>query len=182
MTATDTLAELVRIDSVSSRPNAEIISYLSARCEAMGLAVRTLPYIDDAGDEKLNIIAVSQALSESPPAVELALVGHTDTVPYDPAWQDATNLSERDGNLYGRGACDTKGFIAAALTAVAGIDLKALRQPLALVFTADEELGLIGAKHLAANNAMQCRYAIVGEPTSLQPMRAGKANFWQKFE
>jgi acetylornithine deacetylase len=174
MTATETLAELVRIDSVSARPNAEIISYLIARCEAMRLAVRTLPYIDDAGNEKLNMIAASTTESASPPAVELALVGHTDTVPYDPAWQDATNLIERDGNLYGRGACDTKGFIAAALTAVAGIDLKALQHPLALVFTADEELGLIGAKHLAAANAMQCRYAIVGEPTSLQPMRAGK--------
>src|SRR4030095_13989707 len=105
MTATETLAELVRIDSVSSRPNAEILSCLIDRCAAMGLAVRTLPYVDDAGDQKLNMIA-SSIESASPPAVELALVGHTDTVPFDPAWQDATNLIERDGNLYGRGACD----------------------------------------------------------------------------
>jgi acetylornithine deacetylase len=52
--------------------------------------------------------------------------------------------------------------------------LRSLRQPLALVFTADEELGLIGAKHLATAQALLLRYAIVGEPTSLQPMRAGK--------
>jgi len=42
------------------------------------------------------------------------------------------------------------------------------------VFTADEEIGLIGAKRLADADALRVRYAIVGEPTSLQPMRAGK--------
>lgn len=179
MTAKETLAQLVRIDSVSARPNAEIISYLAGRCEALGLRVRRLPYTDDAGVEKLNLIALAGTGSNGPefteaPEIELALVGHTDTVPYDPLWKDATNLVEQDGKLYGRGACDTKGFIAAALTAVGDVDLRALQRPLALLFTADEELGLIGAKHLATAQALRLRYAIVGEPTSLQPMRAGK--------
>jgi acetylornithine deacetylase len=49
-----------------------------------------------------------------------------------------------------------------------------LRRPLALVFTADEEVGLIGAKRLAEKRPLRVRYSIVGEPTSLQPMRAGK--------
>src|SRR5882762_3398079 len=173
MTVKETLAQLVRINSVSARSNAEIISYLEHRCEAMGLHLRQLPYTDDAGIEKINLIAFAGA-SAAAPEVELALVGHTDTVPFDPSWTDATNLVERDGKLYGRGACDTKGFIAAALTAMESVDLKALQRPLALVFTADEELGLIGAKHLAAAQALHPRYAIVGEPTSLQPMRAGK--------
>jgi acetylornithine deacetylase len=52
--------------------------------------------------------------------------------------------------------------------------LKNLRRPLALVFTADEEIGLIGAKRLAEARAIHPHYAIVGEPTSLRPMRAGK--------
>lgn len=176
MTAKEALSQLVRIDSVSSRSNAEIITFLTSRCEALGLAVRLLPYVDGAGVEKLNLIAIAGAINEltKPAEVELALVGHTDTVPYDPAWQDATNLIEQDGKLYGRGSCDTKGFIAAALTAVESVDLKTLRRPLALVFTADEELGLVGAKQLVAAQALHARYAIVGEPTSLQPMRAGK--------
>ncbi|HLL70865.1 MAG TPA: M20/M25/M40 family metallo-hydrolase, partial [Pyrinomonadaceae bacterium] len=42
------------------------------------------------------------------------------------------------------------------------------------VFTADEEVGCLGAKRLAESRALKVRYAIVGEPTSLQPMRAGK--------
>src|ERR1700730_9877507 len=174
MTVKETLSQLVHIDSVSSRSNDEIISYLANRCEAFGMRLRHLPYIDNAGVEKLNLIAFAGADPVEAAAVELALVGHTDTVPYDPAWKDATNLVEQVGKLYGRGACDTKGFIAAALTALESVDLKALQRPLALVFTADEELGLIGAKHLARARALHPRYAIVGEPTSLQPMRAGK--------
>jgi hypothetical protein len=106
--------------------------------------------------------------------VELALVGHTDTVPFDPNWSEATNLTERDGKLYGRGSCDTKGFIAAALTAVETIDRAQLKKPLALIFTADEEIGLRGAKELAQSNFIHPRYSIVGEPTSLKPIRAGK--------
>jgi acetylornithine deacetylase len=174
MNVEQTLAELVSIDSVSSQSNRQIVDYLAGRCEALGLRARRFPYTDEFGVEKINLIALAGTDFSEQTEVELALVGHTDTVPYDPAWADATTLSERDGKLYGRGSCDTKGFIAAALTAVENIDLKACRRALGLVFTADEELGLIGAKRLAAARLLHPRYAIVGEPTSLQPMRAGK--------
>ena len=161
------LANLVRIDSVSTRSNAEIVAYLEQRCEALGFITRRFPYMDEHGVEKINLIALTHDVGE----VELALVGHTDTVPYDPNWSEATNLTERDGKLYGRGACDTKGFIAAALTAVENVKPN---KPLALVFTADEEVGLLGAKRLAQAKALSLRYSIVGEPTSLRPIRAGK--------
>ena len=175
MTVQETLAELVAIDSVSSRSNSRIVDYLSQRCDALGLPVKRFPYTDENGSEKINLIALAGTkFTEGPPEVELALVGHTDTVPYDPIWGDALRLTERDGKLYGRGACDTKAFIASVLTAIELIELKKLRQPLALIFTADEEIGLIGAKRLAEARAIHSRYAIVGEPTSLRPMRAGK--------
>ena len=162
-----TLADLVRIDSVSSRSNAEIVAYLEQRCEALGLKTRRYPYLDELGVEKINLVALTHDVAE----VELALVGHTDTVPYDPHWAEATNLTERDGKLYGRGSCDTKGFIAAALTAV---EATTISKPLALIFTADEEIGLRGAKQLAQAKPLRVRYSIVGEPTSLKPIRAGK--------
>jgi acetylornithine deacetylase len=173
MTVAETLKDLVAIDSVSQRSNAEIVSYLAARCEAAGLNVTRYPYIDDAGVEKINLIAQT-SVGDSTHSVELALVGHTDTVPYHPAWIEALRLTEKDGKLLGRGACDTKAFIAAALTAVEGLDLSEMIKSLALVFTADEEIGCLGAKRLALARAFTARYAIVGEPTSLQPMRAGK--------
>ena len=174
MTVQQTLSELVAIDSVSVRSNVEVAGYLTSRCEALGLKVKRFPYRDDNNVEKINLVALAGADFSTTPMVELALVGHTDTVPYDPNWNEATTLVERDGKLYARGACDTKGFIAAALTAVAEIGTRDLRCPLALVFTADEEIGLVGAKRLAQAKPMRARYSIVGEPTSLQPMRAGK--------
>ncbi|HEY0727155.1 MAG TPA: acetylornithine deacetylase [Pyrinomonadaceae bacterium] len=174
MTPQQTLSDLVRIDSVSSRSNAEIVEYLERRCEALKLKTQRFSYQDEQGLEKINLIALAGTDFSQNTNVEVALVGHTDTVPYDPNWAEATNLTERDGKLYGRGSCDTKGFIAAALTAVETLDPSRLNKPLALIFTADEEIGLRGAKHLAQIKPLRARYSIVGEPTSLQPIRAGK--------
>lgn len=169
-----TLAELVSIDSRSSLPNREVIEYAAARLEARDFRLRFFPYTDERGVEKVNIVAVAPHDTPDTEPIELALVGHTDVVPFDPAWTEALTLTERDGNLYGRGACDTKGFVAAALTAVEALDLSRLRRPLALVLTADEEVGCLGAKRLAEARPFAAHYSIVGEPTSLQPMRAGK--------
>lgn len=174
MTVEETLARLVSINSVSALSNAQIISYAASRAEALSMRVQLRPYTDSRGVEKTNMIATLGPTLSDTPLVELALVGHTDTVPFDAGWTEALRLTERDGKLYGRGACDTKGFIAAAITAIEAIDVKALRRPLALILTADEEVGCIGAKHLAEERAVQARYSIVGEPTSLQPIRAGK--------
>ncbi len=174
MPVEETLAELVSIDSVSSRSNTEIISYLATRCQAAGLAVKRFLHIDAAGIEKTNLVALAGAEFSDKLAIELALVGHTDTVPYDPTWTEALRLTAKDGKLFGRGACDTKAFIAATLTAIESTDLSQLKKPLALVFTSDEEIGCLGAKRLAEARPFAAQYAIVGEPTSLQPMRAGK--------
>jgi acetylornithine deacetylase len=174
MTIQDTLAQLVSIDSVSARSNKAIADYLSRRCEALGLRVWAFPYSDDDGIEKVNLIALAGTKLTESTSVELALVGHMDTVPYDAGWNEALTLTDRDGDLYGRGSCDTKGFIAAALTSVETLSLTRLRQPFALIFTADEEVGLLGAKRLAQSKPLRIRYSIVGEPTSLRPIRAGK--------
>jgi acetylornithine deacetylase len=174
MTVETTLADLVAIDSVSSRSNAEIIAYLKTRCAARGLSIKTYSHLDDLGVEKINLVARTEDSQTEVCATELALVGHTDTVPYDPNWNEALQLTERDGRLFGRGSCDTKAFIAAALTAIESFELAQLKKPLALVFTADEEIGCLGARRLAKAKPFTARYAIVGEPTSLQPMRAGK--------
>jgi acetylornithine deacetylase len=167
------LAELVAFDSTSSRSNVEFVEHLAARAEELGLGARLLPYTDERGVEKAQLVAVPRVLEDGG-EVELALVGHTDTVPFDPAWAEALTLTECEGRLYGRGACDTKGFIAAALAALAETDVERLARPLALVLTADEEVGCLGAKRLAEGKFFRARHAVVGEPTGLRPMRAGK--------
>ena len=171
MSVEATLAQLVAIDSTSSKSNGAIIELALARAVAAGMRARVTSYRDDRGVEKFQMLAFAPSETEE---VELALVGHTDTVPFEASWAEALALTEREGKLYGRGACDTKGFIAAALTAIEETDVRALRRPLALVLTADEEVGLIVAKRLAESKPFRARHAVVGEPTSLQPVRAGK--------
>ncbi|WP_257455063.1 acetylornithine deacetylase [Archangium lipolyticum] len=166
-----TLSELIALDTTSSRPNTPLVDLAQGRLVEAGFRVERVPYRDGAGVEKVNLVAVKGGGGEERAA--LALVGHTDCVPYDTAWTDALRLTERDGKLYGRGACDTKGFIACALHAVTHYT-GPLRAPLMVLLTADEELGCEGAKHLVTLGKGRARHAIVGEPTSLVPVRAHK--------
>jgi acetylornithine deacetylase len=162
------LAELVKVDSTSSKSNAPMLDLLEPRLVALGFATERHQYQDDAGLPKANLLAT---LGDGLP--ELALVGHTDCVPFDPSWTEALTLLERDGKFFGRGACDTKAFIACALTA-AERNKSRLKKPLLLAFTADEEVGCLGAKKLLEAGKGRARHAIVGEPTQLQPIRANK--------
>ena len=150
------LRELVAINSVSSISNRPVIDFVKAR---LSLAATEISYVDANGVEKVNCVF---GACDAP----LALVCHTDTVPFD------EKLSARcDGDkVWGRGSCDTKGFLAAAITALVGANAT----DVSLVLTADEEVGCVGAKHLLAHRAISPRFAIVGEPTSVQPIRAGK--------
>ncbi|MET0406460.1 MAG: M20/M25/M40 family metallo-hydrolase, partial [Cystobacter sp.] len=166
-----TLTELVAVDTTSSLPNAPLVELARQKLEPVGFQVELVPYRDEAGVEKTNLIAMWGGSLGDPAA--LALVGHTDCVPYDAAWTDALRLTEREGRLYGRGACDTKGFIACALHAVTHL-ARPPSAPLMVLLTADEELGCEGAKQLVSLGKGRARHAIVGEPTRLVPVRAHK--------
>lgn len=162
------LAQLVAIDSTSTRSNVPVLDVLEPRLLALGFRTQRQRYGDEVGIERANLIAT---LGEGLP--ELALVGHTDCVPYDPSWREALTLTERDGKLYGRGSCDTKAFVACAVLAAEEAARRATK-PLMLCFTADEEIGCVGAKRLVEGAIGKSRRAIVGEPTSLMPVRANK--------
>jgi acetylornithine deacetylase len=168
------LADLVGIPSPSAVSNRPVIEYAVRFLRSRGWETTILPYFDGRGVEKLNLVAVTPAGSGTPMRAELALVGHTDTVPWDATWHEATTMNVRDGRLFGRGACDMKGFIAAAFAAISDLRMETLSKPLAVVLTADEEVGCVGAKQLCSLQTIKPRYAIVGEPTSLRPVRAGK--------
>ena len=162
------LNDLVAIDSTSTRSNLPVIDALEHRLVALGFSCERQRYVDEAGVEKANLLA---RLGSGLP--EVALVGHTDCVPFDTGWSEALRLTERDGKLFGRGACDTKAFIACAMTAAERV-LPRLRQPVLLIFTADEELGCLGAKKLVEANLGRTKRAVIGEPTQLRPIRASK--------
>jgi acetylornithine deacetylase len=167
-----TLAELVAVDTTSSRTNVPLVDLVAPRLEAAGFALERQRYRDEAGVEKVNLVAVKGGREGRPAG--LALVGHTDCVPYDAAWTEALTLTEREGRLYGRGACDTKAYIACALSAGMAADPASLREGLMLVLTADEEVGCVGVKRIVDARLGVARRAIVGEPTSLTPVRGHK--------
>jgi acetylornithine deacetylase len=163
------LKALVAVDSTSARSNLPVIELLEREARAAGFDTRRLEWIDAAGVEKANLIC--RRGPDQPGG--LALVGHTDCVPFDAEWSEALSGEVRDGLLYGRGAADTKAFLAAALVAARGAGAAAAH-PLTLLFTADEEVGCLGAKQLLAEGRIHPRHAIVGEPTGLTPVRAHK--------
>jgi len=173
------LRRLVAIPSVSSpdarfdqsnRGVAELVAEWAAQ---LGFAVRieAVPGVDG----KVNLIAT---LGEGGDG--LVFSGHTDTVPYNAErWtDDPFELTERDGNLYGLGTADMKGFFAAALHAVARFEPGVLRRPITLLGTADEESTMAGARALAEKGESLGRYAIIGEPTNLAPIRKHKGVFY----
>jgi acetylornithine deacetylase len=170
--AAEILVNLVSIPSVSSMRNRPVIEYALRYLDESDWLAKMHCYHDGTGTEKLNLVAMTKHnFSE---VAELTLVCHTDTVPFDPAWNEAVHPVVRDGRVYGRGSCDVKGFLACALEALSQVDVTRLSRPLALVLTADEEVGCVGAKYLAGNGAIKSRYLIIGEPTGLTPVRAGK--------
>jgi acetylornithine deacetylase len=162
------LQALIAIDSTSSRSNHAVLDFLEEEVRALGFEVRRMRWRDDEGVEKGNLVC--RKGPDRPGG--LALVGHTDCVPYDPAWEEALTGVVRDGRVIGRGSADTKGSIAAMVTAARRVTNPPA--PLWLLFTSDEEVGCQGAKQLLAEGRVRPRWAIVGEPTSLAPVRAHK--------
>ena len=172
------LRELVAIPSPSAISNLPVLQWVAAYLEPLGWRIERLNWTDEAGIEKANLIAwpgnaTSDALTDAP--IDLAFVCHTDTVPYAANWSDALKLREVDCNLHGCGACDVKGPLACFLAAVAMVESPSPR--VALILTADEEVGCKGMERLLASpqfGGLRIASAIVSEPTSLRPGVAGK--------
>ena len=115
--------------------------------------------------------------------------GHLDVVPIgDPEnWKHSPfGAEESDGKLWGRGACDMKGSVAAALEAIAAIQRSEVELEGKLVFqaVADEEVGgALGARYLVENSKF-CKNAdagICGEPTEFKLVIAAKGLIWPRI-
>lgn len=166
------LSRLIRIPSNSAVSNRPVVEYAADFLHSLGWTTRALPYRDPQQIEKVNLIAAPPGQNISAHVADLALMCHTDTVPFAPDWDRALDPFTTNEHLHGCGACDVKGFLACILAAVAAEPrfIDGLR----VVLTADEEIGCIGASHLLADNSLRPHRLIIGEPTSLHPARAGK--------
>jgi acetylornithine deacetylase len=178
----DMLARLISQPSISSaspewdRSNEPVVRTLAEWLEPMGFEVEVLDVPGMPG--KVNMIAT---LGRGPGG--LVLSGHTDTVPFDDKrWQsDPFRLTERDNRWYGLGTCDMKGFFPLAIEAAKTFVNEKLQQPLIILATADEESSMNGARALAEAGRPKARYAVIGEPTGLKPVRMHKGIMMERL-
>lgn len=172
-TAAEFLSQLVAFPTVSRDSNLALIDWVEAVLSGLGARCRRT-WNEDR--RKANLWA-----SFGPEgAGGVVLSGHTDVVPTDgQAWfSDPFRLSQREGRLYGRGSCDMKGFAAAVLAVLQRADLAALKKPLHLALSYDEEVGCLGVDRMiedALAHGIRPEYALIGEPTSMHIVSAHKS-------
>ena len=177
----DWLTRLIAFDTVSRHSNLALIDDVKAYCEQLGLTVDLT--FNDAKNKANLFVTVPAGKDADEINHGLVLSGHTDVVPVD--GQDWTSepftATIRGDKLYGRGACDMKGFIACALTllpqAVKLSNAGQLRRPLHLALSFDEEVGCLGAPLLLADlkaRGITPDHCIVGEPTNMAMVVAHK--------
>ncbi|PCI20354.1 MAG: acetylornithine deacetylase [Piscirickettsiaceae bacterium] len=172
------MAALIGTPSVSStnsfhdQSNLPVIHLLADWLENIGFSV-DIHYLPEQ-PTKANLIATLGSKYKG--AEGLILSGHTDTVPYDDKqWQqDPFKLTELDNNFFGLGSTDMKSFFAFAIATASQFKASDLKRPLTLLATADEESAMSGAQSLTKEQLEHAKYAVIGEPTSLIPVRMHK--------
>lgn len=163
------LADLVAFDTTSRNSNLELVAWVEAFLDRLGVEHERFPSPDGT---KANLFATIRGANGAT-GRGLILSGHTDVVPVDgQIWDsDPFRLERRDGRLYGRGTADMKGFLACCLASAASFAERPLAQPIHFAFSYDEEVGCTGVRGML--DALAARGAsfagcIVGEPTSLE--------------
>lgn len=172
LTPKEMLARLVSFNTESQRSNLELIHFCRDYLASHGVESTLVPSPDG---QKANLYATIGPKAEG----GVVLSGHTDVVPVaGQDWSsDPWTLTERDGKLYGRGACDMKGFDAIALALVPEMVAAPLKRPVHIALSYDEEVGCIGARDLTrAMNAagLKPSAVIVGEPSMMRVVTGHK--------
>ncbi|MBN9225744.1 MULTISPECIES: acetylornithine deacetylase [Legionella] len=171
MNTLDWLTKLIEFDTTSRNSN---LSLIEALANALNDYQINPILIHDSKGLKANLLA---SIPDRNGRFDggLILSGHTDVVPVDgQIWDsDPFRATVKDEKVYGRGACDMKGFIAVVMNLIPQLKTLHLEFPLHFAFSYDEEIGCLGAPDLI-EKMTQLNYkpkaCIVGEPTSMQPV------------
>ncbi|MBN1517248.1 M20 family metallopeptidase [Candidatus Sumerlaeota bacterium] len=167
-------AELIRINSVGpglegcEQAERPMMRWLTRLFEREGVEC----WQQEVQDGRNNILARIKGSGNR----TLLLEAHMDVVstrgmtiaPFDPV--------QRDGRVYGRGSCDTKGAMACMLAAMLALRRSGETPPANVVFCAmvGEETDFEGAKQFAADPPVRADAAIIGEPTNCRVVSAHK--------
>ena len=168
----DLLAKLVAFDTTSRNSNLPIIDFIEDYLKRHGVESTRVP--DETGNWSSLFATIGpQDISG------IGLSAHTDVVPVDGQDWDTNpfELVEKGTKLYGRGACDMKGFVACVLARVPEFKGRNLKTPIHSVFSYDEEVGCTGVRPMIAemgDKLTKPRMVIVGEPTNMSVVDAHK--------
>ncbi|MFT3992036.1 MAG: M20 family metallopeptidase [Luteolibacter sp.] len=181
MNVTTLLQELVRIPSVNpdNLPGTEktgelaLAEHLRSLLESWGADVT----LEEIRPGRPNLIARFAPRDGRP---RILLGPHLDTVGVGGMIVEPFSAEIRDGKLWGRGASDTKGPMAAMLCGLFQNREKLATLPIAVDFVAfmGEESCQWGSKNFAEKYASEYTFAIVGEPTSMQVVHVTKGSLW----
>ena len=151
--------KLIDIPSVTGEEK-DVGMFLASHLESLGYSVDK----QEVAKDRLNVIATTSSL----PRVVLST--HMDTVPPQIAF------SENDKEIFGRGACDAKGIIAAQIHAAQRLRAEGVNE-IGLLYTVDEELGSLGARVANGHKlARECEFLVNGEPTDNKLATATKGS------
>lgn len=147
------LEKLVSYNTICDKENEKIIKYIKEEVESLGFK---------------TIYEGKTLILEYGKDVKLGFLSHTDTVDViENLWDtNPFELTEKDGMLYGLGACDTKSTLAAFLEALSKIELDKLNNGIKIYITYDEEISFKGAYEVISKEDKFPDYIIVGEPTN----------------
>lgn len=168
------LERLVAFDTVSSRPNVELIEWAANRLEDHGFETRIQRAADGA---HANLFATTGP--DEPGGVVLA--GHSDVVPVEgQAWTtDPFSLVRRENRLLARGSADMKGFIACVIANAERFAQPGLKKPVHVALSYNEETNMQGMQDLTgllAESGIKPAACIIGEPTMMQVVVSNKGS------
>ena len=168
------LSDLIAFKTVSGEDNNSLINYCDEILNKLG-ATSFKTYDDEK--KRVNLFATLKAKipSKKKPII---FSGHTDVVPVSKDWNTDPFLATiKDEKVFGRGACDMKGFIACTLAYAPIFSKTNLDRDIHFSFTFDEETACQGAPLLInelKRKGMNSGICIVGEPTSMKIIDAHK--------
>jgi acetylornithine deacetylase len=171
-TAQELLARLVAFDTTSAKSNLALIGFVRDYLDGHGVSSTLTPSPDG---QKASLFASIGPEGDG----GIGLSAHSDCVPVEgQSWtNDPFTLTARDGRLYGRGACDMKGYFACVLASVPSLTGRPLREPIHIVLSYDEEVGCTGVRPLIerlGHDLPRPRAIVVGEPTGMAVIDAHK--------
>ena len=171
------LTDLIAFKTISGEDNNSLINYCDKILKKLGAtSFKTF----DNDKKRVNLFATLKA-KKSNGKKPIILSGHTDVVPVSKSWStDPFKATIKGNKLFGRGACDMKGFIACTL-AYAPIYSKAnLDRDIHFSFTFDEETACQGAPILIkemSKRGINDGICIVGEPTNMKIIDGHKGTY-----